>query len=72
MLGFRRRSSVSAVFRSGVESARGEVAALLSEGRILVGVAERLVCALYGIPSDLSDEVVAHAVARAGAAPTAG
>jgi hypothetical protein len=26
---------------------------------------ERLVCALYAVPSDLEDAVVAHAVARA-------
>ena len=60
-----------AAFRTGVESAGGEVAALLAEGRLLVEVAERLVCALYGIPADLTDEVVAHAVARAGARPAA-
>jgi hypothetical protein len=38
----------------------------LEEGRVLVEVAERLVRALYAIPEDLTDEVVAHAVARAG------
>lgn len=29
---------------------------------------ERLVCALYGLPGELTDEVAAHAVARAGSA----
>ncbi len=52
-------------FRTTVESAAGEVAALLAEGRVLVEAAERLVCALYAIPAELEDEVVAHAVARA-------
>ncbi len=42
-----------------------EIDALLATGPELVEVAERLVCRLYGIASDLEDEVVAHAVARA-------
>lgn len=58
-------------FRTEVESTREKVAALISAGRILVEIAERLVCALYGVPSDLTDEVVAHAVARASASPAA-
>lgn len=44
------------------------VAALLEEGRRLVERVERLVCALYDLPDDLTDEVVAHAVRRAGEA----
>jgi hypothetical protein len=41
------------------------VTGLLSEGRRLVEEVERLVCALYDVPADLTDEVVAHAVGRA-------
>jgi hypothetical protein len=41
------------------------VRALLAEGRELVERVERLVCALYDVPADLTDEVVAHAVERA-------
>ena len=52
-------------FRAEVESAGGEVGRLLGDGRVLVEGAERLVCALYAIPLDLTDEVVAHAIARA-------
>lgn len=58
-------------FRDSVEAAEGEVAALLADGRVLVEAAERLVCALYAIPGELEDEVVAHAVARAEAAAAA-
>ncbi len=43
-----------------------EVQALLAEGRRLVEEVERLVCALYEVPDDLTEEVVAHAVRRAG------
>jgi hypothetical protein len=42
-----------------------EVRRLLAEGRELVEQIERLVCALYDLPPELADEVVAHAVARA-------
>ncbi len=42
---------------------------LLAEGRRLVEEVERLVCALYELPDELTDEVVAHAVARAGSLP---
>lgn len=55
-------------FRVEVEAATAEVGELLERGRVLVEAAERLVCALYAAPSDLEDEVVAHAVARAKAA----
>jgi hypothetical protein len=58
-------------FHSAVESALAEVGRLIADGRVLVEVAERLVCALYGVPSDLEDEVVAHAVARAKASAAA-
>lgn len=52
-------------FRAGVESAGEEVGRLLGDGRVLVEGVERLVCALYAIPLDLTDEVVAHATTRA-------
>jgi hypothetical protein len=55
-------------FRSAVEGTRAEVGCLLREGRVLVEAAERLVCALYAVPPELEDEVVAHAIARAGVA----
>ncbi len=54
-------------FRAEVESAGEEVGRLLGDGRVLVEAAERLVCALYAIPLDLTDEVVAHAIARVAA-----
>lgn len=46
---------------------RREVGELLAEGRKIVERIERLVCSLYGLPDDLTDEVVASAVSRAGA-----
>lgn len=39
---------------------------VLVEGRELVERIERLVCGLYEVPPDLTDEVIAHAVQRAG------
>jgi len=36
-----------------------------ASGFDVVEAAERLVCALYAVPPELTDEVVAHAVARA-------
>lgn len=50
-----------------VRERRNEVQALLAEGRAIVERIERLVCALYGVPDALTDEIVANAVARAGA-----
>lgn len=55
-------------FKADVESAQAAVASLLSQGRSLVEAAERLVCVLYAVPSELEDEVVAHAASRAKAA----
>ncbi|HEY6551593.1 MAG TPA: N-6 DNA methylase, partial [Solirubrobacterales bacterium] len=52
-------------FHGAVDTAKAEVEELLSAGRILVEAAERLVCALYGVSTEIEDEVVAHAVARA-------
>ncbi|MCC6223311.1 MAG: N-6 DNA methylase [Thermoleophilia bacterium] len=43
----------------------GQVRTLLDEGRRLVEEVERLVCALYGLPDALTEEVVQHAVRRA-------
>jgi hypothetical protein len=39
---------------------------LLAEGRGLVEEVERLVCALYDVPAELTEEIVEHAVRRAG------
>lgn len=60
------------LYKEEVASASNEVRVLLEEGRRLVEAAERLVCALYAVPKDLEDEVVAHAVARATSVPPAG
>lgn len=38
---------------------------LRAEGRRVVEQVERLVCGLYEVPDDLTDEVIAHAVRRA-------
>jgi len=58
-------------FKALVEKAQADVEGRLAEGRALVEAAERLVCALYAVPVDLEDEVVAHAVARAKASSVA-
>ena len=42
-----------------------EVERLLAEGRQLVEEVERLVCSLYDMPDDLTEEVIAHALRRA-------
>jgi hypothetical protein len=42
-----------------------EIGRLLDKGRDLVARAERLVCRLYGLPLELEEEVVAHAIERA-------
>jgi hypothetical protein len=52
-------------FKEEVDAATAEVRRLLAEGRQMVEAAERLVCALYAVPKELEDEVVAHALARA-------
>jgi hypothetical protein len=52
-------------FESRVDARTKLVQRLLEEGRVLVEEVERLVCALYELPDDLTDEVVAHAVRRA-------
>ena len=43
-----------------------DVRNLLAEGRRLVEEVERLVCDLYGLPAELTERVVEHAVRRAG------
>ncbi len=54
---------------SQLEAAESEAVAaataLLREGRKLVEEVERLVCALYEVPAELTEAVVEHAVARA-------
>jgi len=52
-------------FHSGVESVQAEIERLLADGRALVEAAESLVCALYAVPAELADKVVAHAATRA-------
>jgi len=62
-----------AAFESLADDRATLVQALLREGRTLVERVERLVCGLYGVPEDLTDAVVDHAVARAArASGTAG
>jgi hypothetical protein len=60
-----------AAFEALIAARQAEVASLLSEGRQLVEEAERLVCAMYGLDQALTDEVVAHADARAAASEPA-
>jgi hypothetical protein len=52
-------------FSALVEDRQATVQTLLDEGRRLVEEAERLVCALYDVPSELEEAVVAHAAQRA-------
>ncbi|MGH2934884.1 MAG: HsdM family class I SAM-dependent methyltransferase [Gaiellaceae bacterium] len=51
-------------FRTFVDERHQAVSALLADGRELVERVERLVCALYDVPDDLTEQVVAHAVRR--------
>ncbi|MGH3093283.1 MAG: hypothetical protein ACRDOG_13285, partial [Gaiellaceae bacterium] len=57
-----------AAFEGRVAERAKVVGGLLADGRRLVEDVERLVCALYEVPDELTDEVVAHAVRRAGRA----
>jgi hypothetical protein len=59
-------------FRDLAHSRRVLVDDLLNEGRRLVEEVERLVCAIYEVPPDLTDDVVAHAVTRAGTTSSVG
>lgn len=54
-----------AAFQGGLDERQAEIADMLRAGRSLVEIAERLVCRLYGVPRELEDEVVDHAIARA-------
>ena len=42
-----------------------EVSKPLAEARVQVEQVERLVCALHGVPDELTEAVVEHAVRRA-------
>jgi hypothetical protein len=55
-----------AAFAARVEERRQLVTSLLAQGRDLVERIERLVCAVYDVPDDLTEQVVEHAVRRAG------
>jgi hypothetical protein len=52
-------------YRAQKSELEDRVATFLAEGRELVEQVERLVCALYNVPDDLTEAVVEHAVARA-------
>jgi hypothetical protein len=56
-------------FAALAESRRSQIESLLDEGRKIVEEVERLVCALYDVSADLTEEVVQHAVRRAAGAP---
>ena len=51
-------------FATRVAERKEVVERLLLEGRELVERVERLVCAIYDVPDDLTEQVVAHAVRR--------
>ena len=53
------------VFARLAEERATVVSKLLAEGREKVERVERLVCALYGLPDELTEDVVQHAIARA-------
>ncbi|MBY0395808.1 MAG: hypothetical protein K2X91_04965 [Thermoleophilia bacterium] len=59
-------------FRRAVEGRTAEVIELLRAARSMVEEVERLVCALYGLPDDVTQEVVDHAVRRAARAARGG
>jgi hypothetical protein len=65
LLSARMPASLSA-FSEEIARRQGEIDDLLTVGRELVEVVERLVCALYGVPDALADLVVESAVTRAG------
>jgi hypothetical protein len=56
----------AAAFERSCEERRRVVQALLDEGRELVERVERLVCALYDVSDDLTQQVVDHAIRRSG------
>jgi hypothetical protein len=53
-------------FAARVAERKQLVESLLAEGRELVERVERVVCAIYDVPDDLTEQIVAHAVRRAG------
>lgn len=54
----------AAAFAAQIEERRKVVQGLLEEGRELVERVERLVCAIYDVPDDLTEQIVAHAIRR--------
>jgi len=54
----------AAAFAEQIEERRKVVQRLLEEGRELVERVERLVCAIYDVPDDLTEQVVSHAIGR--------
>jgi hypothetical protein len=54
-----------AVFARLAEERAATASQLLAEGREKVEQVERLVCALYGLPDELTEAVVQHAIERA-------
>lgn len=52
-------------FERTVAVLEATVKGLLDDGSTMVERVERLVCALYGLPDELTEDVVAHARARA-------
>lgn len=53
------------VFERVTAALEATVQGLLDDGSTMVEQVERLVCALYGLPDDLTEDVVAHARTRA-------
>lgn len=53
-------------FERALAQRQGEIQRLLDDGRTLVEVVERLVCALYAVPDSLTERVIASAISRAG------
>jgi hypothetical protein len=51
-------------FEQDIKQRHELVERLLRDGRELVERVERLVCAIYDVPDDLTEQVVAHAVRR--------
>lgn len=54
----------AAAFAAQIEERRRVVQGLLDTGRELVERVERLICVIYDVPEDLTEQVVAHAVSR--------
>lgn len=65
LLSARMPASIDALTAEVVRR-QGEIDELLAVGRHMVEAVERLVCALYGVPEELTELVVESAVTRAG------